>query len=193
MEDKTSWTPSPDENIQGITDKNIINELESRGIATAELWILNLDVEVTVTIGLILDIHKLAFSDLYDWAGKWRNVEVVVGQLTPPSPVQLPQLMYQFVDHLNYKFYKATSLEDKLDCLVYVHYEFVKIHPFNNGNGRTGRLLMNLIALKLGFHPIELYHQSGEKRSTYIKAMKEADDGNFKLLRSLIAEEISTL
>jgi cell filamentation protein len=74
--------------------------------------------------------------------------------------------------------------------LVYAHYEFIKIHPFNNGNGRTGRILMNIVALKFGYKPLELYHREGESRKFYIGAMKEADNGNFKILSQLIGEEL---
>ncbi len=74
--------------------------------------------------------------------------------------------------------------------MVYAHYEFIKIHPFNNGNGRTGRILMNIIALKLGYRPLELYYREGESRKYYIQAMKDADNGNYEKLILLISEEL---
>jgi cell filamentation protein len=77
-----------------------------------------------------------------------------------------------------------------IECLTYAHYEFVRIHPFNNGNGRTGRILMNLIALKLGYQPLELYHREGDGRKEYINAMKAGDKGDFTALQNLIGEEL---
>ncbi|WP_128546213.1 Fic family protein [Larkinella soli] len=151
MGSETSWTPSPEENLPGITDQNRINELEAQGMATAELFILQLEFETEISTGLILEIHKTAFGKLYDWAGKWRTTEVIVGQFTPPAPHLVLQLMYQFVDTLNFKLSIAENRRDHLECLFYCHYEFIRIHPFNNGNGRTGRMLMNLVALKLGY------------------------------------------
>jgi len=115
---------------------------------------------------------------------------VTVGQLVPPKPNQLLQLMYQFLDNLNFKISIAKNQDDYLECLTYAHYEFIKIHPFNNGNGRTGRILMNLVALKFGYQPIELYHREGESRNIYIQAMKLADDGDYNLLTRLISEEL---
>jgi cell filamentation protein len=76
--------------------------------------------------------------------------------------------------------------------LIFAHYEFIRIHPFNNGNGRTGRILMNIIALKFGYKPLELYHREGESRKTYIDAMKLADNGNFEPLAILIRKELTT-
>ena len=189
-ENQTNWTPFPDDNLLGLTDKNKINELEATGITRAELFIFELETEVEISITLILEIHKIAFEQLYDWAGKWRKTEVSVGQLLPPKPTLVLQAMYQFLDNLAFKISISKNFAEHIDCLVYAHYEFIKIHPFNNGNGRTGRILMNLVALKFGYQPIELYYREGESRKFYINAMKTADHGNFKMLTHLISEEL---
>lgn len=103
MKDNTSWTPFPDDNLLGLTDKNLLNEYEAKGITKAELYVFGLETEIKISTTLILEIHKTAFEELYDWAGKWRNVNVLVGQLTPPAPAQIVHLMYQFIDNLNFK------------------------------------------------------------------------------------------
>jgi cell filamentation protein len=192
MADNTNWTPSPEGNKLNISDFDLINQIEAKGIASAELHIFGLDSEIKITTQLILEIHRIAFEELYDWAGNWRLSEVVVGQLFPPPPNMVLQLMYQFLDHLNYKIDNHTDESSVVECLLYAHYEFVRIHPFNNGNGRTGRILMNLVALRLGYKPIDLYHRDGDARKTYIAAMKEADRGNESLLADLIRKELVT-
>jgi len=192
MDDKTSWTPGSDDNKLGLSDKNLINELEAKGIAAAELFVFGLDSDIPVSTQLLLEIHKIAFYELYEWAGKWRTNQVVVGQLTPPDPVQVLQLMYQFIDNLNFKAGIATNSQDHLDTLTFAHYEFVRIHPFNNGNSRTGRILMNLVALKFGCRLFELYHREGDSRKIYIDAMKAADKGDFGPLTNLIGKELTT-
>lgn len=190
MDNQTNWTPFPDDNLLGFTDKNQINEFEASGIAKAEIFVFELETDVEFSTSLILEIHKIAFLNLYDWAGKWRTTEVSVGQLLPPKPTMVLQAMYQFLDNLNFKISISKNREEQIDCLVYAHYEFIKIHPFNNGNGRTGRILMNLVALKFGYQPLELYHREGESRKFYISAMKAADNGDYKLLTQLISEEL---
>lgn len=97
MMDNTSWTPSPDENKLEILDRNLINEYEAKGIATAELFVFELDSEVQISTQLILEIHHIAFTELYDWAGKWRVSPVLVGQLIPPEPTQIIHLMYHLL------------------------------------------------------------------------------------------------
>jgi cell filamentation protein len=193
MQDNTNWTPSPDDNNLGLTDKVIINEYEAKGIATAELFVFSLDSDTEISVQLIREIHRTAFSELYEWAGKWRTVSVTVGQLIPPEPTQIVQLMYQFIDNLNFKIGNSKEYHDHIDCLAFSHYEFIRIHPFNNGNGRTGRILMNLVALKFGYKPLELYHREGNNRKIYIDAMKLADKHNFSPLMDLIRKELAPL
>ena len=189
-DDNTNWTPFADDNLLGLTDRNLINEYEAKGITKAELYVFGLDTEIEISTTLILEIHKTAFEELYDWAGKWRNVNVIVGQLTPPQPSQIIHLMYQFIDNLKYKI-SASKLQDEIiETLIYAHYGFIKIHPFNNGNGRTGRILMNLVAMTFGFKPLELYKREGESRKIYIQSMQQADKGNFELLGNLIRQEL---
>lgn len=103
MHDHTNWTPSPDENKLHLTDKNLINEIEAKGIAAAELFVFGLDSDTPLSTKLICEIHRIAFSDLYDWAGKWRQTSVLVGQLIPPEPDRIINLMYQYIDNLNFK------------------------------------------------------------------------------------------
>lgn len=190
MDNNTNWTPYPDDNLLGLTDPDKINESEAEGITRAELYVFELDSEEPISTWLILTIHKLAFGHLYDWAGKWRTTQVMVGQLEPPQPNQVLQLMYQFVDNLNFKILQVSLGAYHLDCLLFAHYEFIRIHPFNNGNGRTGRILMNIVAMKLGYQPLKLYYREGQSRSLYISAMKAADTGDFEPLKTLIVEEL---
>jgi cell filamentation protein len=192
MANNTNWTPSAEDNLLNLTDKNAINEEEAKGIANAEFYVLGLDIDLPISAALILDVHKTAFAHLYDWAGKWRNTNIIVGQFEPPQPQQIIQLVYQFADNLNYKISIANTKEEHVECLLYSHYEFIRIHPFNNGNGRTGRILMNLVAMKLGYQPLVLYHREGESRMIYIDAMKAADKGDIEPLRQLISIELTT-
>ena len=67
----------------------------------------------------------------------------------PPEPAQIIHLMYQFIDNLNFKISISKTQDEVIEALVFAHYEFVRIHPINNANGRTGRLLMNLVTMNL--------------------------------------------
>lgn len=192
MTDGTDWTPSADDNLLGLSDRDAIDKREAEGVVRAEYFLFEreMDEEDTITVSLILDAHRMAFGKLYSWAGKWRTGDVQVGQLIPPSPERIPNLMYQFVSNLNHKCAGATSFDDHLEVLTWAHYEFVRIHPFTNGNGRTARLITNLIALRFGYRPLRLYHREGESRKNYIAAMRLADKGDFSGLAVLVREEM---
>ncbi|TLV02542.1 Fic family protein [Dyadobacter luticola] len=179
MNDGTDYTPSIDDNLLDISDKELLNLYETSGIAKCEILIQELDLATDLDISLILEIHRTAFSELYSWAGKWRNIEVQVGKLSPPHPSQVPALMYQFADDINYRLKRVEEKQGIAELLTYLHHRFVWIHPFNNGNGRTARLLLNAAAMLKGFEPIKLYHREGEARTKYIGSFEKGRSGRY--------------
>lgn len=193
MQDNTNYTEGPEENLLGLTDSDAVNEIEAEGVLLAESMIYGMDVSNSITPALILELHEIAFKSLYEWAGKWRTIQVSVGTLNLPPYYNVPNLMYQFLDNLNFKISIAKNIQDYIECIAYSHYEFVKIHPFNNGNGRLGRIIMNLVAIKFGYQPLELYKREGDSRKVYINALRKADSGDFTLLHVLIREELRSL
>lgn len=99
---------------------------------------------------VILQIHKCILSGIDDAnAGCYRRVPVrISGSRTVlPNPMKVPDLMEQFNHWL------TTTDEDVLCKAINAHYRLVTIHPFKDGNGRTARLLMNLILMQAGFTP----------------------------------------
>ena len=146
-------------NLLDITDKETLNLYEASGIVKSEILLQSLEEDVDFSIDLILQIHRTAFAELYDWAGKWRTIEVQVGKLSLPHPSKVPFLMYQYADEVDFRLKKVSQKEEIANVLAYLHHRFVWIHPFNNGNGRTARLLLNAVAMLKGYEPIQLYHR----------------------------------
>ena len=85
-----------------------------------------------------------------------------------PPHYLLPELMAEFVEWLNSE--SAQQLHP-IKYAAEVHCRFVGIHPFRDGNGRTGRLLMNLLLLRLGYPVVVIRN---DQRSTYIEALVQA-------------------
>ena len=99
----------------------------------------------------VLNIHKMILSGIdSDNAGFYRNCRVSIrgSRVVLPNPLKVPELMTEFFIWL--------KNADKTSPLTAIeaHYRFVKIHPFVDGNGRSARLLMNLLLLKAGYCPI---------------------------------------
>lgn len=187
------YTPPIEDNLLGISDLKKLNEEEARGIIKAEESIYELDESVEINISLLLQLHETAFGHLYDWAGKWRTSDFKVGRHIPPSYQEVPTLMYQFFDELNFKLKNASNEESLISVIAYAHHQMVKIHPFVNGNGRSARLLSNLVAILNGYDNIILYHRKGEARQTYLEAIRAADQYDYSKLEKLIRKQLKPL
>ena len=107
---------------------------------------------VPISEGIIKQIHCLVLADKREDRGVYRRVPVrIMGAQN--EPVQ-PYLIEPKMEQLLYDF--AASTEHIVTKLARFHIEFEGIHPFIDGNGRTGRLLVNLELMKYGFPPIDI-------------------------------------
>jgi Fic family protein len=101
------------------------------------------------------------------YADQGRYVLTENGRHAFPSPAEVPALMGDFAAWL-------TSAPATPATAFTAHRRLVVIHPFNDGNGRTARLLMNLLLLRGGYPPIAV---RPEDRPAYIRALQQAQDG----------------
>ncbi|MBV8737792.1 MAG: Fic family protein [Alphaproteobacteria bacterium] len=101
------------------------------------------------------------------YADQGRYVETDQGRHHFPSPAEVPALMGDFAQWLNTA--PATP-----ETAFTAHRRLVEIHPFNDGNGRTARLVMNLVLLRGGYPPVAVRPQD---RPAYISALQDAQAG----------------
>jgi Fic family protein len=132
----------------------------------------------------ILELHKrvLGFCDPIE-SGKFRTHQVFVGKFTPPHAKYVEQLMIQFIEWLNSN--QLLNEAHPIQIAALAHYKFVFIHPFYDGNGRTGRLLMNLILMKFGYPPVIILK---EERLQYYDYLEMANQGDIKPFVRFIAK-----
>lgn len=119
-----------------------------------------------ITEGDIKTIHKIILTSIEDqWAGIYRQSQVFIrGAATePPPPHEVPWRMRILIEWL-----EGVQGEHPVKIAADVHFRFVDIHPFIDGNGRTARLLMNLVLLGHGY-PIAIIKT--EERQAYMKAI----------------------
>ena len=104
--------------------------------------------------------------------------------MTPPSWPLVPAEVDAWLA-------RANAIEDQADRFVEdladLHATFERIHPFLDGNGRTGRLVLNLILVRLGYPPAIIYKRD---RSRYLAALRRADAGDPGTLGELLARSI---
>ena len=192
------YTDAPEDNLLGLTDKTALNEQEALGVARVERYLLEeFDFPVTLSVGLLQDLHRRAFGHLYDWAGHWRTQVPNVGAYLPPPAARVPQLLYEFVDELRHRQTLLPGLPAAADVavlLAYAHHRLVAVHPFVNGNGRTARLLTNLLAYNYGYQDVVLYRrENGAGRTEYLQAIRQADAYELAPLQALISAQLRPL
>lgn len=155
--------------LRGLTidQKSLKEHLEVIGHKEAFKYVSQLVKENTpISEKVIKDIHYLVLADKKEDRGIYRRVPVrIMGAVH--EPVQ-PYLIIPKMEELLEQY--KNSNEDIITKLARFHIEFESIHPFIDGNGRTGRLLINLELMKLGYPPIDIKFTD---RFKYYKAFDE--------------------
>ncbi len=171
-----------------VRGKSLNEHLEASNHAKALDFINNLVTKPShkVTENDILDIHKIVLQGIEDSAGYYRSVPVRISGSTVilPNPLKVPDLMEGFIS----TFIKKAKDYHPVELALLAHYEFVTIHPFVDGNGRCGRLLMNLILMQNGYPPAIIRKRD---RDAYIKSLEKAQlGGNLDDFKAFIIKSV---
>ena len=132
----------------------------------------------------ILSIHHLVLQKIEkDFAGKYRTsgVRISGANFVPPNALKVDEFVSELIDFAN---------DSEVDILIrsaIFHHRFVWIHPFFDGNGRTARLLLNLILMKSGFPPAIILKNDRKK---YYDALNQANNQDYSKLVLLILQAV---
>jgi fido (protein-threonine AMPylation protein) len=109
------------------------------------------DSATPLTIDTILELHELVMRQILPDAGHWRTVPVSIRgvALVPPPAARVPHLMHEWVGWVN----DAAPHYDPIVAATIAHHGFEAVHPFEDGNGRVGRLLLNVLLMRAGYAP----------------------------------------
>lgn len=179
----------------GITaqGKPFSDHLEMQGHNEAVNWVMDVvkgDRPLTETF--IRELHKLLLQKPYQVSaetadGKPANKVVNIGQYkTLPNhvrtvtgetfffatPEETPAMMQELIEW--YREMDGNPKSNPILLAAEFHYKFIRIHPFDDGNGRTARLLMNFILLRHGYPPVII---KTEDKGNYLSALEQADAG----------------
>lgn len=157
-----------------ITYRRDLNEAEQTNIAAGTSWAWRARRRDLLSEEFIRRLHKRLFGDVWAWAGKFRKTERNIGI----EPVRIPVELRTAFDDARYWIEHETFPPDEI--AVRLHHRLVAIHPFPNGNGRTTRLMGDLVAARLGQEPFTWGRQNltdvSETRARYIAALRAADN-----------------
>lgn len=132
---------------------------------------------------IIKDIHEMLMRNILA-GGIYRNIDIYISGTChiPPSPNEIYRQIKDFYADL---IWKGTEL-NPIELAAWTHAEFVRIHPFPDGNGRTSRLIMNYQLLANGFPAVSI---AKENRLEYFNALESyAVKGNLSAFADMIAK-----
>ncbi len=194
--------------LHGITaqGKPLKDHLEITGHNEALLWIIDLlKGDYPLTENFIRQIHQLLLKENF-WkeaitpdgkstkrlikVGEYKttpnHVKTVTGEIFRfATPEETPSKMYDLIN-----WYREKLEDEKVNAIILAaefHYRFIRIHPFDDGNGRTARILMNFILMRFGFPPAVV---KTEDKESYFSVLRQADAGNIEPFIDYIAKNI---
>jgi Fic/DOC family len=189
---------------KAVGDKPLKDYLEVEGYARAAEWIYDQargpgdwTTGKLLTMAEVRHVHETAMTPVWQVAphadatpqegpGSFRrhNIAPFPGGMQPPDWTAVPMLTDDWVANV-------CRLDDDplpfLEALARLHNELERIHPFLDGNGRTGRLLTNLILIRKGYPPAIIRRV---ERDRYLRALRKADDGDPGPLGEFLARAV---
>jgi len=138
--------------------------------------------DFSLSVKDILHLHYLVMSGIADeYAGIIRTgrVRITGAKFIPPNPLKVPDLLEELIEWVNDNPLNLNIVER----ISVFHHRFVWIHPFFDGNGRTARLVMNLLLMKWGYPPVIVLKVD---RMKYYRALEDANSFQYSKLFLLI-------
>ncbi|OPY62221.1 MAG: Adenosine monophosphate-protein transferase SoFic [Pelotomaculum sp. PtaU1.Bin065] len=175
--------------LEGITidRKPLKDHLEAVGHRDAFVYVQQLVRDkVPLEERIIKEIHSLVLMDRPEDKGIYRRIPVhIMGAAhEPPQPYIIPKKM----EHLIEDCHKKRGAMHPLERIAWVHLVFEGIHPFIDGNGRTGRLIMNFDLMQNGYPPVDIKFAD---RKRYYDAFDDYyRDGNADSMVMMISQYV---
>lgn len=125
-----------------------------------------------IEVSDIQEINRILLRDIDPKGGCFKVIpNVVMGaDFTPTPPYRVPEELKKWVDDLKWRMNNAGNDQEKIRAIMEQHLRFERIHPFADGNGRTGRALMIWSCLE--YHLIPMVIEK-ERRTEYIRALND--------------------
>jgi Fic family protein len=193
------------EHGRAVGNKELREYLEVRGYADAANWVYGQALDPgpwrsgkLLTLTELRHIHRLALTPVWDVAphpsasdgerpGSFREHDIrpFPGGMRPPPWPEVPAMIADWIGEAQMLGRQGERIDP--EALARLHARFEQVHPFLDGNGRTGRLVLNLLLVRLGYPPAIIFKAD---RRRYLAALQCADRGDHGPLGELLARAI---
>lgn len=138
-----------------------------------------------ITRDTILTLHGLVTDKILESKGQFRKVPVYIrgSNMTPPPAREIERLMREWVAWI----YSDDLKYEPVTRAAIAHHGFEAVHGFEDGNGRVGRLLLNLMLMQEGYPPALLLN---DWRARYIQSLNNANTGDYAALINMIGQAV---
>ncbi|MFZ3073962.1 MAG: Fic family protein [Minisyncoccales bacterium] len=161
-----------------VPDKTLVEHLEAKNHKTAlEYMFDRVAQKKPVDEEFILKLHGILMNSIRPDAGAWREhgVRIVGANVPTANYLKISELMKELVKKIN------LAQKDIIALAAGIHVEFERIHPFSDGNGRIGRMILNAMLLRKNYAPAVILQENRRQYSLYLnKAQTGADSSKFE-------------
>lgn len=168
-----------------LPNKSLIEVLEAKNHQTAFQFVLSYCSEnKKISEKFILRLHEILMNSIRDDAGMYRThgVRIVGANIPTANYMKVPELMRNLIQEIN------ETQKDTVAHISKIHSIFEKIHPFSDGNGRVGRLLMHTMLLQKNFPPAMIYQESKQLYYSYLNKAQRSED--YSLLENFLCDAV---
>jgi Fic family protein len=162
-------------NNVALPNKSLTEQLEAKNHQTALKYLFDhIAKKEKIDEGLVLKLHSILMNGVRPDAGVYRNHAVRITGVNLPTAnyMSVPKLIPEVMARVSEK------TKDKIAWSASVHSKFEQIHPFSDGNGRVGRLLMNAMLLSVNFAPAIIRQEQKQLYYTYLYKAQTKKDGS---------------
>ena len=189
---------------KAVGAKPLREYMEVKGYGDAASWVYreamgagDRTADTLITVQEIRHIHHLALTLVWQVSphpdasesespGNFRRHDIhpFAEGMTPPSWPLVPAALGEWITAINAIPARLEADGNLPELLAQAHNHFERVHPFIDGNGRAGRLALNLVLVRLGYPPVVILK---EQRAAYLRAMQQADNGDVGPLGEILA------